>query len=103
MEKLPTVADCRIEVRQSMGMGPGALTVVDWGHMKMMVDCENPLCKGGGVAIGRILEATVARGETPFEEKALCLGAEPMGRRTTRPCTNFYTIKGVISYKPAAS
>ena len=95
-EALPTVADCRIEVRQSMG----SARVVNWNQMNGRVECENSLCRRGWVDIGGMLRAAVAEGTATFEQRALCVGTEPMGRRHSRPCTNFYSVTGTITYKP---
>lgn len=65
------------------------------------VDCSNPPCYSGGVAVGAILREMVRNRETEIETITKCKGFEgsAKGKVKYRDCINAFKIKVSINYK----
>lgn len=65
------------------------------------VDCSNPLCYNGGIAVGRMAILMVKRRETLYEATELCKGNEgsPQCRNIYGPCAHYFKVKITATYK----
>lgn len=103
-EAFPTVEDVNVVVtEQGKGVHPGFETL---NHklttIGEFINCHNSLCYNGGFRLGDILRSMVREGATERESSMMCQGKEgsPKGKKTYRRCTNCFSIKVTIKYKP---
>ena len=66
------------------------------------LDCSNPVCFNGGVAIGQPIRYMVAKRETHLEELKTCQGneASAKGRKVYRKCLNHFNLTIDLTYRP---
>jgi hypothetical protein len=67
------------------------------------IDCSNPACHGGGVAIGTILRWMFATKRSDSIETQVCRGYEGSKRRRARDCPYRFTVSVELEYAQAAS
>jgi hypothetical protein len=76
---------------------------VDWNG-RAVVDCSNPHCYGGGVALDEVIAKVYGRRLEHDEEKRMCAGYEgsPKGRRRHRRCLQMFRVVVDATYKTQA-
>jgi hypothetical protein len=93
-EALPSVKSAAIEVTEQSYSRTWTTNLTE-ATAREFVDCSNPACYGGGVAVGRILRETVRERKVDSETSALCRGYEgsPKGRKRIRDCMHSFSVR----------
>ncbi len=106
-EAFPEIEDIQVEVKFT---GAGIRSWNQTRHLTKeslgeFVNCQNPVCYGGGFSIGEIVREMVRSRKEKFEASRGCRGYEgsPKGRRRYRSCINSFDVKVQIKYKPDAT
>ena len=100
----PEVTSVDVTVAES-GSGIGS-----WNHLRRYtlenlpdeyVDCRNPLCYGGGIALGALLRDAVRAHRTSLDVECLCVADEASARGGLRygPCLNTFTVAIRVAYR----
>jgi len=105
-EAFPQIEDITIEVEETdfgmAGSGPNSrFTKDNIKYMGEYVDCSNPLCYNGGVAVGSLIKDMIYSKQPELETTEICKGYEgsPKGRRKYGDCLHMFKVKIQIKYK----
>jgi len=101
-EEFPQIEDVVVEVTESgHGVRRGSKKIHRKQRLREHINCNNPICHGGGFSIGAILREMVRSQQTELETTETCQGYEgsPKGRREYGECPNFFEIKVSVKYK----
>lgn len=99
-EAYPSIKAIRVEVEEMDYNRSVRTTVCTEGSFRHAIDCNNPLCYGGGITIGWIIHEMMAKESTDLEDQKLCQGYEgsPKGRRRDRSCMHLFKYKVHVEY-----
>lgn len=102
-EAYPTISKLRVSVLESGGsFGKTYPSSFTKNSFKPSVDCNNGVCYGGGVEIGRVLHDVVQKRMPHHEFKKKCCGYEGNSRKKHRDCLHFFDVKIDVEYNSEA-
>lgn len=81
---------------------PFELRIQHRDAVREYVDCNNPLCKGGGFSLGNVLRDLVNGRQTEFIGTSFCTGQEtphPEVPEPVRSCRNRFEIQARLQFR----
>ena len=101
-EAYPEIKDVEVRVEETgNGVHQSGELIFLKSQISAFVNCSNPLCYNGGVALHSIIRQMNQQRKTEDDTYKLCQGneASPKGKRIYRKCMNMFHVKTRIQFK----